>query len=161
MSKDTLPPLTENDSVPDDYRNSALGYRAGWNDARAALAAQASQQALAALTENAEELGLYGEPQQAQGVAAGMVLVPLRMTQAMRDVAGGEDWQWEDLLAAAEAITEEEYDQLAAAPQAAPALQALTDEQIAEIYSANRINPNRFARAIEAAHGIGAKGGKP
>lgn len=39
------------------------------------------------------------------------------------------------------------------APQ--PARQPLTDEQIADIYADNQINPMRFARAIEAAHGIG------
>lgn len=38
---------------------------------------------------------------------------------------------------------------LYAAPQ--PARQPLTDEQISEIYANNKINPMRFARAIEAA----------
>lgn len=36
--------------------------------------------------------------------------VPLRMTTAMQRVVEQADWQWEDLLAAAEAITEAEYD---------------------------------------------------
>jgi hypothetical protein len=48
----------------------------------------------------------------------GMVLLPKRMTQAMRDVTDTEDWRWEDLLAAAEAITEGEYNELAAAQPA-------------------------------------------
>jgi len=37
------------------------------------------------------------------------VLVPLRLTQEMRDVMDQEGWQWEDLLAAANAISEEQY----------------------------------------------------
>lgn len=43
----------------------------------------------------------------------GFALVPLRMNQAMQDVVDAEGWQWEDLLAAAEAITEEQYDAIA------------------------------------------------
>lgn len=39
----------------------------------------------------------------------GMVLVPKRMTAAMRHVTDQEGWTWEDLLASAEAITESEY----------------------------------------------------
>lgn len=37
------------------------------------------------------------------------VQVPKRPTQAMRDVMDSEGWAWEDLLAAAEAITEDEH----------------------------------------------------
>ena len=48
-------------------------------------------------------------------VQDGMVLVPKRMTKAMRYVTDQEDWTWEDLLAAAEAITEDEYHEIAAA----------------------------------------------
>lgn len=48
------------------------------------------------------------------------VMVPLRMTQQMADVVDSEGWQWEDLLAAAEAITEEQHSHLAAAPKAQP-----------------------------------------
>lgn len=44
----------------------------------------------------------------------GYALVPLRLTRAMEDVLN-EEWQWEDLLAAAEAITPEQYDEIAAA----------------------------------------------
>jgi hypothetical protein len=41
----------------------------------------------------------------------------------MRDVTDQEDWRWEDLLAAAEAITEDEYNEIAAlAAQPAPEL---------------------------------------
>jgi len=50
-----------------------------------------------------------------------MVLLPKRMTQAMRDVTDQEDWAWEDLLAAAEAITEDEYNEIATPPAAQPA----------------------------------------
>lgn len=39
----------------------------------------------------------------------GKAFVPMRLTQAMRDVLGEEGWQWEDLLAAAGAVTEEQY----------------------------------------------------
>jgi hypothetical protein len=53
----------------------------------------------------------------------GTVLLPKRMTQAMRDVTDTEDWTWEDLLAAAEAITEGEYNELAAPPAAQKAIE--------------------------------------
>ncbi len=49
-------------------------------------------------------------------VKRGFVQVPFRMNQAMRDVTDSEGWTWEDLLGAAEAITEEQYDELAADP---------------------------------------------
>ncbi len=56
-------------------------------------------------------------------VPRGMVLLPKRMTQAMRDVTDQEDWTWEDLLAAAEAITEDEYKEISTPPaeKSAPA----------------------------------------
>jgi hypothetical protein len=71
-------------------------------------------------------------PPAAPAVAPGFALVPKHMTQAMRDVTDTEDWTWEDLLAAAEAITEAEYDEIAAAPAVAveplrKALQNLLD----------------------------------
>ena len=59
----------------------------------------------------------------AVAVPEGFALVPKRLTRAMEMVlcADEEGWQWEDLLAAAEAITEEEHAALAAAPaQASP-----------------------------------------
>jgi hypothetical protein len=58
-------------------------------------------------------------PPAAPAVAPGFALVPKHMTQAMRDVTDTEDWTWEDLLAAAEAITEAEYDEIAAVPAVA------------------------------------------
>lgn len=57
-------------------------------------------------------------------VPEGYALVPVRLTQEMDDVIANEGWQWEDLLAAAGAITLEQYDEVAATPateQAAPA----------------------------------------
>lgn len=50
-------------------------------------------------------------PQAAAPAPAGMVLVPKRLTRAMQEVLGDE-WDWPDLLAAAEVITEEEEQQL-------------------------------------------------
>ncbi len=43
-------------------------------------------------------------------VPQGMVLVPLKMNLAMRLVIEEEEWSWPELLAAAEAVTEEEYE---------------------------------------------------
>ena len=48
--------------------------------------------------------------------AEGWVLVPKRMTQEMRDVTDSEGWTWEDLLAEAGSISQEEYAAIAAAP---------------------------------------------
>lgn len=47
--------------------------------------------------------------------SAGFALVPLRMTKAMEAVLEDEGWQWEELLAAAEAIDEAQYAALTAA----------------------------------------------
>jgi hypothetical protein len=52
-------------------------------------------------------------PQQA--IPSGYALVPHRLTKAMNRVLSEEDWQWEDLLAAANAITEEEYQAISTA----------------------------------------------
>lgn len=41
---------------------------------------------------------------------AGRVLVPLKMTRAMEEVANQDEWSWAELLAAADAVTEEEYE---------------------------------------------------
>jgi hypothetical protein len=46
----------------------------------------------------------------------GFALVPLRLTQEMDDVLAEEGWQWEDMLAAAGAITSDQYDDIAARP---------------------------------------------
>lgn len=47
----------------------------------------------------------------AQSVPEGYALVPLRMTPAMQQVVEQSDWQWADVLAAAEAVTEQEYNE--------------------------------------------------
>lgn len=46
----------------------------------------------------------------APGVPPGFALVPLRLTRAMDEAISEEGWQWEDLLAAAQAVTEEQYE---------------------------------------------------
>jgi hypothetical protein len=43
-------------------------------------------------------------------VPPGFALVPLRLTRAMNEAISEEGWQWEDLLAAAQAVTEEQYE---------------------------------------------------
>ena len=48
--------------------------------------------------------------------AEGWVIVPKRMTQEMRDVTDSEGWTWEDLLAEAGSISQEEYAAIAAEP---------------------------------------------
>jgi hypothetical protein len=63
-------------------------------DCEAALAALQSTQAPTAA--------------QGQTIPAGMALVPKRLTQAMKDVLADE-WDWPDLLAAADAVTEDEH----------------------------------------------------
>ncbi|MGZ8887984.1 MAG: hypothetical protein ACXW1D_00330 [Halobacteriota archaeon] len=60
--------------------------------------------------------GIAAEPMPASEAPEGFALVPLKMSRAMRDVTDEEGWQWEDLLAAAEAITEEQYNEILAAP---------------------------------------------
>ncbi|MBN3848682.1 hypothetical protein G3N58_17895 [Paraburkholderia sp. Ac-20342] len=58
-------------------------------------------------------------PRVAATVPDGFALVPLVLNREMNEVLSDEGWQWEDLLAAAEAITPEQYNQIASAPQAA------------------------------------------
>jgi len=43
----------------------------------------------------------------------GFAMVPLHPTREMNQVMEEEEWQWEDLLAAADAITEEQYNDIA------------------------------------------------
>jgi hypothetical protein len=57
-------------------------------------------------------------PQQA--IPSGYAIVPHRLTKAMDRVLSEDDWQWEDLLAAANAITEEEYQAISTASPTAP-----------------------------------------
>lgn len=74
-----------------------------------------------------ERLAAPVAPQAPEGFA----LVPLRLTRAMDAVLSDEGWQWEDLLAAAEAITAEQYNEITAAPvpPAAVAPSGLTEDQ--------------------------------
>ncbi|PVX86430.1 hypothetical protein [Paraburkholderia unamae] len=60
---------------------------------------------------------LYAAPVAATAAEPkGFALVPLRLTRAMDEVLSDEGWQWEDLLAAAGAITEEQYNEIADEP---------------------------------------------
>lgn len=62
--------------------------------------------------------------QQAGAVPEGFALVPIRATAAMDDIMQEEGWQWPDVLAAAKAITAEQYDEAclpATTPSAEPA----------------------------------------
>lgn len=49
-------------------------------------------------------------------VPEGFALVPLVMNREMEDVVAQDEWQWCDLLAAASAVTIEQYNEIAAAP---------------------------------------------
>jgi hypothetical protein len=80
---------------------------------------------------------------------SGYALVPLRMTQAMVDVIAEEGWQWEDLLAVAEAITEEQYDAIGAAPMPAPTPRMLTDDEQQDLYFNAAKTPPQYAIAIQ------------
>lgn len=86
-------------------------------------------------------------PQVAQ---AGMVLVPKRMTQAMRDVVDTEGWTWEDLLAAAEAITKAEYATLAA-PVAQPATEQRKHYETQPDGTVNEVDPVDMGTEAEQA----------
>lgn len=46
----------------------------------------------------------------------GKALLPRHLTREMMHVMDAEGWQWEDLLATAEAITEEQYNEISASP---------------------------------------------
>ena len=48
-------------------------------------------------------------PVQQVTAPAGFVLVPIKMTPAMIRITDQDDWQWADVLAAAEAINEDQY----------------------------------------------------
>ena len=42
----------------------------------------------------------------------GLAIVPMRLTKEMKAIFSEEEWEWKDLLAAAEAITEQQYSAL-------------------------------------------------
>jgi hypothetical protein len=106
----------------------------------------------------------YAAPvQQPADAPSGFVLVPLRPTRAMEEVFQQEDWEWADVLAAAEAVTEDKYWAALESDTQQPA-EALTNEQIKEktgasdeYWAQSKLFILGIARAIEAAHGIHAK----
>lgn len=74
----------------------------GWNDDGSAN--------LDAACEGPETLGGENIPLYLTApIPANLVLVPLRLTRAMEEVFQQEDWQWADVLAAAEVVTEDQY----------------------------------------------------
>lgn len=79
---------------------------------------------------------------------AGWAIVPKRMTQEMRDVTDAEGWTWGDLLAAANAISEEEYDAIAAPVASAEPTDAQIDGRTAHIYEAGRPVSREYRIAI-------------
>jgi hypothetical protein len=89
-----------------------------WADAQAAIAARDAE--IERLRKDLTDFialaarhpdGYASAPEAAQ--PAGYVLVPLRPNKEMARVLREEDWSWADLLAAAEAITEDQYDSAA------------------------------------------------
>lgn len=58
------------------------------------------------------ETELFATPVLVPFVPKGFALVPLRMTRDMEDVVAEEDWQWADLLEAAQSISEQQHVQL-------------------------------------------------
>ncbi len=74
------------------------------------LAADASSAARERHTRATLHKVLAGIQAQQVAVPQGMVLVPLKMSLAMRLVIEEDEWSWPELLAAAEAVTEEEYE---------------------------------------------------
>ena len=77
---------------------------------------------------------LYITVRDADPTPANLVLVPLRPTRAMQDIFQQGDWQWADVLAAAESVTEEQYlfaleDDKQAQPERAPLYSLDTDSQ--------------------------------
>lgn len=51
---------------------------------------------------------------------ASKVLVPIQMTAAMQRVVMEEEWEWADVLAACDAVTEEQYDEALVPPSPQP-----------------------------------------
>ena len=80
---------------------------------------------------------LYITVRDADPTPANLVLVPLRPTRAMQDIFKQDDWQWADVLAAAESVAEEQY------------LFALEDDKQAQ--------PEPVEQPIEALQKLGAR----
>ncbi len=83
-------------------------------------------------------LDVAAQPQQdadkvdAQAIPGGYALIPLRPNSEMKRLMQEENWQWPDLLAAANAITEKQYNELSAAQpdQAMAAWEEISDAEI-------------------------------
>ena len=84
-------------------------------------------------------------------VPAGFALVPLRLTPAMNRVLDDEGWQWEDLLAVAGAIAEDQYDEIAATPS--PAAAPAEPQATTATDAWNKVREE--ARAISGGKGTG------
>jgi hypothetical protein len=65
---------------------------------------------------DAELAELHALVARVQPTPPGFAVVPLIPNAAMNRVLAEDDWQWEDVLAAADAITEDQYELIAGAP---------------------------------------------
>ena len=78
----------------------------------------------------------------------GYALVPLHPTQAMAEVMEEEDWTWQDLLASAEAVTEQQYEEIArhTPAEAQGEREALIDAEIISFahHAAERIPASNY-----------------
>jgi len=151
----------------------ASGANFAWEQARAALAAQAPQDCREQIGESERQdvLSLTDAPQQAKGVAADERKRVIELAKHVGLIGwvseGHEYFSFSDEQHMASKLVELIR---AAAPQAAPAPapQALTDEQIDDLRCryTDKLESREDIRAlvnaaIERAHGIGTKGGKP
>ncbi len=101
-------------------------------------------------------------------VPEGFVLVPMHLNAEMREVLSEEDWTWEDLLVAANAVTEEQYYAIQNGDDSSPAVaQPVADEREAsDAYFKARhpmldtaANRNVFSAGFRAALGQPAEEG--
>ncbi|WP_087866458.1 hypothetical protein [Comamonas thiooxydans] len=95
-------------------------------------------------------------------VPEGYALVPLRPTKAISEVVNTEGWAWPDLLAAACAVTEEQY----AALQSQPASfngyrQAIEEIADGGVGSAMKAVLLERGAALEAEHALNTTGIQP
>lgn len=117
--------------------------------------AETSDPCFAKVEKQAQDALAAAEAQQAELESGRFARVPKRLTREMESVLAEEGWEWADLLAAAEAITEEEYNGLLDDEQADPV--RLTDEEILNLWWNNshihKVGERRVGcgRSIEAA----------
>lgn len=75
----------------------------------------------------------------------GFALVPLRPTREMERVMQEESWEWEELLAAANAITEEQHDWIArGCPEAQPAVEPVAHRIMRRRPDGEWVNDGRY-----------------